>query len=76
MKYDIYDMSDCNIASNRALMWVGEAQWVPTQIGEDERLGKGGHMTNHEHTPKFKLDWVFGWIGKLIRLIMFIKYRK
>ena len=47
---------------------------VPTQIGEDGRLGKGRHMENLEHTPKFELAWVCGWIGNLIRLSMFIKY--
>ena len=26
------------------------------KLGEDESLGKGGHMENHEHTPKFELD--------------------
>ena len=26
------------------------------KLGEDGRLGKGGHMENHEHTPKFELD--------------------
>ena len=44
------------------------------KLGEDGRLGKGGHMENHEHTPKFELDLVCGWIGNLRRLIMFIKY--
>ena len=32
MKYNIYDMSGRNIPSNRALMWVLEAQLAPTQI--------------------------------------------
>ena len=26
------------------------------ELGEDGRLGKGGHMENHEHTLKFELD--------------------
>ena len=26
------------------------------KLGEDGRLGKGGHMENHEHTPKFELS--------------------
>ena len=26
------------------------------KLGEDGRLGKGGHMANHEHTPKLELD--------------------
>ena len=25
------------------------------KLGEDGRLGKGGHMANHEQTPKFEL---------------------
>ena len=33
MKYEISNMSGRNIASKRALMRFGEAQWVPTQIG-------------------------------------------
>ena len=33
MTSEISDMSGQNRASNSALMWVGEAQWVPTQIG-------------------------------------------
>ena len=45
------------------------------KLGEDGRLGKGSHMENIEPTPKFELAWVYGWIGNLIRLIMFIKYR-
>ena len=51
MKADISDMSGRNRASKRALMWVGEAQWVLLKLGEDGRLGKGGHMANHEPTP-------------------------
>ena len=26
------------------------------KLGEDGRLGKGGHMENIEHTPKLELD--------------------
>ena len=26
------------------------------EFGEGGRLGKGGHMENHEHTPKFELS--------------------
>ena len=26
------------------------------KFGEGGSLGKGGHMENHEHTPKFELD--------------------
>ena len=33
MKYDIPEISGQNRESNRVLMWVGETQWVPTQIG-------------------------------------------
>ena len=43
MKYDIYYISGRNIASKRPLMWVGE----------DERLGKGGHMENIDPKMKF-----------------------
>ena len=42
---------------------------------QDGRLGKGWHMANIEPTPKFELDWFCGWIGIIIRIIMFIKYR-
>ena len=41
MKYDIYDMSGKNGASNRALMLFGEAQCVPTQIGGRWKARKG-----------------------------------
>ena len=29
------------------------------KLGEDGRLGKGGHMEKHEHTPEFELDLFF-----------------
>ena len=54
MKADISDMSGRNRASNRALMWV---DGFLLKLGEGGRLGKGGHMANHEHTPKLELDW-------------------
>ena len=44
------------------------------ELGEDGRLGKGGHMENIERTPKLELDLVYGCIWKLIRPIIFIKY--
>ena len=28
----------------------------PLKLGEDGRLGKGGHMENHENTPKLELS--------------------
>ena len=28
---------------------------IQIEFGEGGRLGKGGHMENHEHTPKVKL---------------------
>ena len=31
LKYNMSYMSGLNIASKRALMWFGEAQWAPTQ---------------------------------------------
>ena len=46
------------------------------KLGEDGRLGKGGHMANLEPTPEFELDSVCGCIGSLIRIMFFIKYRK
>ena len=41
MKSEISNMSGINIASNRELMLVGEAQWVPTQIGGRWKARKG-----------------------------------
>ena len=40
-KYDIYEILGRNISSKRVLMWVGEAQWVPTQIGGKWNIRKG-----------------------------------
>ena len=54
---------------------LGKLNGFLLKLGEDGRLGKGGHMANLEHTPSFKLAWVFGWIGNLMMLRMFIKYR-
>ena len=33
---------------------LGKLNGFLLKLGEDGRLGKGGHMENHEHTPKFK----------------------
>ena len=30
---------------------LGKLNWVLQELGEDGRLGKGGHMANLEHTP-------------------------
>ena len=35
---------------------LGKLNGILLKLGEDGRIGKGGHMTNHEHTPKFELD--------------------
>ena len=40
-----------NRASKWDLMLFGEAQWLQLKFGEGGRLGKGGHVENHEHTP-------------------------
>ena len=34
---------------------LGKLNGFLLKLGEDGRLGKGGHMTNLEHTPKFEL---------------------
>ena len=73
--YDISNMSGKNRASKRVLMWFGEAQWVPTQIGGRLKARKGMTHGKSWATPKFELDWVCGWIGNLIILIIFIKYK-
>ena len=57
-------------------MELGKLNGIQLKFGEGGRLGKGGHMANHEHTPKFELDRVCGWIGNLRSLRIFIKYRK
>jgi len=54
---------------------LGKLNEFLLKLGEDGRLGKGGHVENIEPTPKFELDLFFEWIGNLVRLSMFIKYR-
>ena len=76
MKYEISEISGLNRASKRALMDLGKLNGLQLKFGEGGRLGKGRHMANHEHTPKFELDWVCGWIGNLIRLNIVMKYSK
>ena len=34
---------------------LGKLNRILLKYGEDGKLGKGGHMENHEHTPKFEL---------------------
>ena len=34
---------------------LGKLNGFLLKLGEDGRLGKGGHMENHEPTPKFEL---------------------
>ena len=52
---DISEMSGQNIESKRALMELGKLKGIQLKFGEGRRLGKGGHMENHEQTPKFEL---------------------
>ena len=56
MKYDISKISGRNIASRELSCELGKLNGFLLKLGEDARLGKGGHMENHEHTPKFELD--------------------
>ena len=35
---------------------LGKLNGFLLKLGEDGTLGKGGHMANIEHTPKFKLS--------------------
>ena len=35
---------------------LGKLNGILLELGEDGRLGKGGHMSNIEPTPKFELD--------------------
>ena len=35
---------------------LGKINGFLLKLGEDGMLGKEGHMENHEHTPKLKLD--------------------
>ena len=51
LEYNIYDISCQNIASNISLMEFGNLNGLQLKFGEGGRLGKGGHMANHEHTP-------------------------
>ena len=34
---------------------LGKLNGLRLKMGEDGRLGKGGHMVNHENTPKLEL---------------------
>ena len=49
-------MSGQNRESKRALMELGKLNGLQLEFREGRRLGKGGHMENHEHTPKLELD--------------------
>ena len=51
MKYYIYDISGQNRASKRAHIDLGNLNGLQLKFGEVGRLGKGGHMENHEKTP-------------------------
>ena len=51
MESEIYEISVQNRASKRVLMWVGEVNGFLLKLGEDGRLGKGGHMEDIEPTP-------------------------
>ena len=55
---------------------LGKINGFLLKLEENGRLGKGGHMENHEHTPKFESDSVFGWIGNIRMISMFINYSK
>ena len=37
-------------------MELGKFNGLQLEFGEGGRLGKGGHIENHEHAPKFELD--------------------
>ena len=44
-----------------SIQYISHVSWGSSigfllKLAEDGRLGKGGHMENHEHTPKFELD--------------------
>ena len=56
MTSDISDMSSQNRASKRALIDLGNLNGFRKKLGEDGRLGKGGHMENIDPTLKFELD--------------------
>ena len=34
---------------------LGKLNGLLLEFGKGVRLGKGGHMANHDHTPKFEL---------------------
>ena len=51
MTSDISKISSWNRASKIALMWVGEAQWAPTQIWGRWKVRKEGtHGKSRDHT--------------------------
>ena len=51
MTYDISDMEG-QIENPRGLSCeLGKINGFLLKLGEDRRLGKGGHMENHEHIP-------------------------
>ena len=54
---------------------LGNINGFLLNLGEYGMLGKGGHMENHEHTPKLELYWFCGCIGNIIRIMVFINYR-
>ena len=35
---------------------LGKLNGLLLELGEDGRLGKEGHVENHEHTPEIELD--------------------
>ena len=51
LKYDIYNISGQNRSSKRSLMELGKLNGLQREFREAGRLGKGGHMENHEHAP-------------------------
>ena len=55
--YIKYMTCQVKIENPRELSYdFGKLNGFPLKLGEDGWLGKGGHMENHEHTPKFELD--------------------
>ena len=54
---DIYDMSGRNIPSNRALMWFGESQWVPTQSGRRWKVNR--EATWHSMSSHTNSTWIW-----------------
>ena len=51
LKYDIYEISGINRSSKRSIMDFGKLNGIQLEFGDGGRLGKGGHMENHERTP-------------------------